>query len=285
MVSKTFVFSFIFLLCFSLVNAVSRDEAVSSLEDSKKIMERMQREGFSVSYVNDSIYQANIVLQQADYAEILRNVSSSNSDKVVAKNMLRLVDWKNITYESVLIYTSSIAQREKTAYELFDLINSFNLRILSLNSSEDYSEAFFILQKANESFMSERYTEAEGLLVEVENKIDEISAQNSVINVAIENTKNFFARYWLQIVLFFVILFLVFLVLYKKINKRVIRNKIYKTKAELRVLKDLKIQNQTERFKENKISALVYNIREKNYNSRIARLTELLPVLEKKLRK
>ena len=43
-------------------------------------------------------------------------------------------------------------------------------------------------------------------------------------------------------------------------------------KAEKIVLSQLIIKNQTETFKENKISALVYNIRDKKYNCKLSKV-------------
>ena len=43
-------------------------------------------------------------------------------------------------------------------------------------------------------------------------------------------------------------------------------------------------KTQTERFKENKISGLVYNIRIKKYEERLGTIKQDLPVLEKRFR-
>lgn len=286
MENKFLIFSFVLIFSLSFISAtISRDEAIAAINNSQAIMERMQLAGFSVSYINDSLYQANIVLDQAYYADILRNSSSSASEKNTARNMLKLVDWKNIYYDSVLIYTSSISQREQTAYDISDLINVANRRLKNLNSTADYSEAFKILYKANESFVQERFEESQNLLNDVNTKIDEIATENSTLNVITTNAKNFFYRYWWQIIIFLIVFITLALLIFKKVNRYLLVKRIHRTKTELKVLHNLKIQNQTERFKENNVSALVYNIREKNYDSRIARLTELLPVLEKRLRK
>ena len=42
---------------------------------------------------------------------------------------------------------------------------------------------------------------------------------------------------------------------------------------------------QTERFKENKISGLVYNIRMEKYQEKLQKIKEELPVLENRLNK
>ena len=51
-------------------------------------------------------------------------------------------------------------------------------------------------------------------------------------------------------------------------------------KIEKKVLVDLMKKAQTERYKQNKISGLVYNIRIKRYESKIQEIKQELPVLE-----
>lgn len=63
------------------------------------------------------------------------------------------------------------------------------------------------------------------------------------------------------------------------------KNKIKKMKAEQKVLLSLMKKAQTERFKQNKISELVYNIRMKKYREKLDHIKEELPVLETRVRK
>lgn len=55
-------------------------------------------------------------------------------------------------------------------------------------------------------------------------------------------------------------------------------------KAEETALNDLIKKTQSERFKENKISGLVYNIRMKKYEEKLQEIKEELPVLEERLK-
>ena len=55
-------------------------------------------------------------------------------------------------------------------------------------------------------------------------------------------------------------------------------------KAEKDAITDLMKKAQIARFKENKISGIVYNIRMNNYTKKLNQINEELPVLEKKLR-
>lgn len=53
--------------------------------------------------------------------------------------------------------------------------------------------------------------------------------------------------------------------------------------TEEKVLDNLMKKTQTERFKENKISGLIYNIRMKKYQERLSEIKQDLPVLRKHL--
>ena len=68
---------------------------------------------------------------------------------------------------------------------------------------------------------------------------------------------------------------------YKKFEKKRLENKIRKMKAEGQALNNLMKKAQTERFKENKISASVYKITMEKYQKRMQEIEEELPVLEK----
>ena len=71
---------------------------------------------------------------------------------------------------------------------------------------------------------------------------------------------------------------------YKRFEKRLLINKIRKMKTEEQVLNELMKKTQTERFKENKISGLVYNIQMEKYRVRLQEIKEELPVLEERLK-
>ena len=57
------------LLLVSSVYATNRTEAVQAIEQSKEIRDQLQSEGYPVSYINDTITEAEKALQRADLAE------------------------------------------------------------------------------------------------------------------------------------------------------------------------------------------------------------------------
>lgn len=282
---KLFILILTILFIFSFVSAATYQDAVDSINNSNLIMNELRDNGFSIVFINDTILQAEIVLQQAKYAEILRNSNSSSIQQNEARRALVLVDWKNITYDSVLTYATVIEQRKVMAYDIFDSLRSLRDKVDLMEYQKiNVSSVLVYLNQANESFYADRYEESLGFIDKTKLEIEKVSSENATLNVLAKNTKNFFYRYWYIILLFLLILgFIVYLV-YRRMIRYLLKKRIFKMKTELIVLNKLMISNQEDRFNKNKISALVYNIRAKKYEQRINSIEELLPVLEEKLK-
>jgi uncharacterized protein (DUF2164 family) len=67
------------------------------------------------------------------------------------------------------------------------------------------------------------------------------------------------------------------------IRRKLLKKKIHKLKVEQKIVVGLLKKTQIERFKQNKISGLVYNIRMKKFEEKLNTIKEDLPVLEKRL--
>ncbi|MCH8945758.1 MAG: hypothetical protein IIA85_02455 [Nanoarchaeota archaeon] len=125
----------------------------------------------------------------------------------------------------------------------------------------------------------------EKLLIEFRNHLESKRLESATFNTLTNNTKNFVQRTW-----YFILLFLIFFgtlgyLSYQRIGKRNLKRKIEKMRLESKVILNLMKETQIERFKENKISGLVYNIRIKKYGERLKEIKEKLPILETKLKK
>lgn len=257
---------------------ITREMAQNALSESVNIIMQMQKQGFSTIYLNDTLLAANIIFSQLDYVEILRNVSSSEKQKQEARNALALVKWQNLSYSDVLIYTNEIKNKEQIAYFLYDKIN------LQEKNFDSYSETSkSILSQAKLAFSEERYNDSAKLLEDLNLQIEKEKTDSSTLNGLADSAKNIFQKYWLQITFGLLILCLLIFFLSKKLKKELLKKQIKKMKIELRVLDDLIKRTQEQRYKENKISGLVYNIRMKKYESRIQEIKEELPVLESRL--
>lgn len=276
------VAAFVFVLQF--VCATTYDEASLSINSSQAILQEFREAGFSVGFINDTIIESKIVLEQAKYAEILRNSSSSEALKQEARSALRLVEWKNIGYDNVLTYYSTIESRKKQAYETYDSLSVLNKKIVGLKSRGlSIVSVMEIFNQANISFYEDRYNESLSFMGKADSEIEKINSENAAINILGQNAKTFIYKNRIYILICLVVIFMVVYFGYKRVMVLFIFRKINRMKMDLVVLRGLLIKNQTDRFRDNKISALVYNIRAQKYEQRINQIKEELPVFESRL--
>ena len=268
--------------------------AESAIQDAERIINEMKKAGFSIVYVNDTLLEAKKIFVQAENAEILRDESSSESEKALARENLKLISWKDIDYTNVLKYTDEIKRTQEQVILIQDTIRVKESEV-NLLEQEEYDTALFspsteiqteesrrILEEIKKAFREERYNEAEQLLEEFKLAVEKEKAEASTLSQLRRGALGFFKKYWLFILLFLIALSIAGYFLYKKTEKRVLLEKIIKMQTERKVLIDLIKKSQIERFKENKIPGLIYNIRMKNYKERLQEIKQDLPVLEER---
>ncbi len=260
----------------------SREEALESIRKAEKLVGEMESEGFSVDYLKDVIIEANRTLEQVDYAEILRgNVEYSQKDYVDANKALRLIDWDELSYEEVIILTEEIISRNERAKLLEDLIILREKDVREI-SDQELSE---LLSEVKTAFEDERYDDTDELLVRLRDSIEDKKIDEGIASSIGRGIVSFIRRYWVFILLFMGIVGYSVYRYNKRSQKDKLRKKIKGKMKERKILVDLMKRTQVERFKENKISGLVYNIRLKKYKDKLERIRQEIPVLEERLRK
>jgi len=262
----------------------TRDEAVSAILQSETLMSQLQENNFSVSYVNDTLIAAQNALQQADYAEVLRGAGNVTS-KAKAFEALKLIKWQDLSYDNVILETDKIKASYDKAFSTFDAINALEAEAVKAeNEGLNVDGAKSILEKARQAFNDERYSDAESLLADARNALESSKAGSAVIFGTRIGIKNTIQRFWPYILLALAALFMgaYYLAFYLKRNYLV--RKIARLRTEREVLMNLMVKTQTERFKENKISGLVYNIRMAKYKEKLEKIKETLPVFEEQLK-
>ena len=92
--------------------------ALSSIENANETIEIMKEENLSILFVEDLLIEAEILFEQVNFAEVLRNdVVSTPFEKVEATRSLEYVNWKEIYYEDVIVITDKIiATREQSLF-------------------------------------------------------------------------------------------------------------------------------------------------------------------------
>ncbi len=265
---------------------ITKEMAIESINESEQIIIEMQENNFSTLYMNDSLIEARKVFQQAIYAEILRgDVNSSEQEKLEAQRALAVVNWRKISYADVLSYTDEIKQRREKAFLLMDEITIEENKMSLKENNFLSNETKHILENAEIAFHEDRFQDAEKLIIEFRTAFEQKKAESSSLLGIGEGGKNFFQRYWIYLIILLIVFVFGGYFIYKKFEKKIIKTKIKKMKAEEEVLTNLMKKVQEDRFKKNTISGLVYNIRMKKYQERLQEIKQELPVLESRITK
>ncbi|MHA1678168.1 MAG: hypothetical protein ACTSW3_05255 [Promethearchaeota archaeon] len=263
------------------ISKITEEMALQCINESEQIIIEMQENNFSILYMNDTLIEAKQIFEQAKYSEVLRDKNSTEYEKSNAREALALINWNDIYYSDVLVYTDEIKQRKETAFLLMDKIVLKELQI----SEEISEETKQILEDAKIAFQEERYQEVENLLEKFEDAFEKEKFDKLSLKGLQSGIKNFFQKYWIYLIIMIVILGIVGYFIYKKLEKKLLKRRIEQNIVEKKVLIDLMKNVQRERFKKNKISELVYNIRMKKYKEKLQEIKQNLPVLKKRLGK
>jgi hypothetical protein len=149
----------------------------------------------------------------------------------------------------------------------------------------DISEGRNFLQETNDAFENERYNEAEEFLDEANFVLEAARGEITALRVLAKSGKSFFVKNWYKLVILIGVIGIVFTFSWRKIRRKIIKNKIKKLKVEEVSLIMLIKNIQKARYQDKTLPASVYNIRLERYNERITEIKHTLPVLEKVLKK
>ncbi|MBT4166000.1 hypothetical protein HOE04_03105 [archaeon] len=277
-------------------SVITQEDALQGISEAEAILEEMKNNNFSGIYVEDLLIRARNVFQQVKYAEILRkDVEATQVERVEAVEALKLVDWKDINYSLVLIQTENIKEVRELAFFVTDLLSiqeSFlgaerdeSGKIVSFSKVEEVNLEKFrnLINEIEDALNESRFEEAESLTIALKEEV-ELRRNEALTSLALKaSAEQFLKKYWYLVVLILILIFVVGRFFYKKFEKKLLKKKIEKMNLEKKVLIDLMKRTQVERFRENKISGLVYNLRMKKYKEKLQKVKQELPFLEKKL--
>lgn len=273
----------------------TREDALQAINESEGIIKDMKESGFAGEYVDDLLLDANRILQQVDYAEIVReNVNATKTEKEEAREVLKLVDWEGVGYEDVLTYTEGIKESRELAFFVTDLISiqesilgakrDSSGEIISFDVEGVDLERFRTLFNGVEEAIAEsRYQEAKFLVEELKEETDQRRSEALTSFATIKSAQGFIRRYWVLLLVIIIVLGAGGFFSYKTINRKRLEKRIKNMKNETIILRDLTKKAQIERFKKKTISAMVYDIKIKKYEARLNKIKQELPVLENRL--
>lgn len=277
------------LFVFSLSSATyalnaTRTDALNAINQSEQDMQEMIAAGFAVNSINDSITAANLALQRADFAELLRNNATGELAQT-AKKALEGLNYEGFTYDDVLKYTSDVATRKLRAYNTLDSLAALEIKISEYKKTVDVNDVEKIFENAKTAFNYERYDEAESLVAQANDLLDSKRAQLATLNVLVISGKSFVEKNWKGTILFGVIISVFGYLAWRIYETSNIEKRLRKLRAERESLIKLMKEAQRERYEKQSLSALVYNIRMEKYNKRLNEIKEIVPVLQAELQR
>lgn len=275
----------------------TREDAVHALNESRDIIKEMKDANFTGELVEDSLIEAERILQQVDLAEILRgNVEASFEEQNSARRDLALVNWKYINYSDILEHTEEIKEVRELAFLVQDLLSlqeSFlgavrdeSGEIVSFSKIKDVDlERFkFLINEVERAIGEARYGDAKILAEELNEEVDIRRTEVFTALVLSKSLGSLLLRYWYFTLLGLAALGLGGYSFFRVFRLTLLKRKIRMLKIEQKVIMALMKKAQVERFKQNKISGIVYNIRMEKFSEKLSSIKEDLPVLEERVR-
>lgn len=277
---KAIVFSILIFILISFVsaeqnislnkdlNSTIEQKAVLCLKQSKQDFIELEKEGFSVQRVNDSLRQ-------------LENLFNS---QVVLKEKKR-----NYDFSLVLPYCGDIKQLKGLAFnsrdELIALKKFYSESVSGLNTSSIDE----IINETEREIKNERYEKISPLIEKAYKEIINVKSRQTTLNIFYETTtkslKKFLYRNWKYLVSAFVFFIIMYFIYKKTILKWIIKRKIKNLELRKNTLKNMIMETQRDYFQHGKISEGVFNTKTKKLAELTRDIDRQIPLLHESLAK
>jgi len=233
-----------------------KDSALNAISFAETRIKEMLDLGFSVNYANGTLNEAKLLFSQGKYSAA----------------------------ESLAVYVDVIKQKAIETDELIDYVEEkiYNASLKGI----DLSEAQELFNTAAAAFEIENYDEAQRLLYQTINQIDEMEKE-AALEFAIEGSKGFgladLIKYWPYLIASVAAMAIFGFFLQKRIRVMRISNKIKNLEKEKEVVESLIKKTQEKYFVSKTMNKTEYNISSESYGKRLTVLQKDIPVFKKRL--
>jgi hypothetical protein len=246
-------------------NLTIQQQAEICLADSRAILNEFIEDNFSYQRINDSLVKAQ--------------------DLYNAQTLLEENNKSGIDFSLILPYCNDIKQIRELAFEARDEYSSLKkFYDISITSEMDTSEVDIIIAEIESEINSERYEKVSPLIDSAYEKISEVKASYTALNLFYTSTtsslKRFFQKNWVSIIVVVSILLVLFLIFNRQIKKKIIANKIKNLELRRETLQELIKKTQRDYFQHGKLSEGNYNIRTKKFAEFIRDIDRQIPLLK-----
>lgn len=268
---------------------ITRENALDALLVAEDILEEMSNSNLPTFFISDTLLKAKRSFIGDDINQLRLDIEKEESElkKAYLKSLLKVAqetpsyEVEKLNYSEVFRLTQLINFKKEQAYRIIDTISLVEEKENQYKKNKvDTSEGLALLEEAKISFREERYDEAEAYLREAELKLDKASSEYKRVKGLIKLSKNFFQKYWWQIILTIIILVIITPHIVKRIRKNLAKKKLLNLRLESQTLSKLIKKAQEDCFRDKKITQDTYKIRVDRYKSRITEIKHTIPVLE-----
>lgn len=249
----------------------NRAQAEKCFNDSIQTMSQLEKDGFNILRVNDTLKIAEDIFN----TQIIKEKKNTTSD-----------------YTQVITSCDSIEKIRLLAYEakdeLFVLNKDYNdFKIKSQGYEINTTEVDVLMKALNQSFNDERYENLIEQIPIVNNKMIEVqssaTALNSFYKAASRGVKQIIQDNLTLIIVFFVILIGLLVIYRLYLKRRIIENKIARLEVEKKALQEMIKRIQKQYFEEGKMAEGEYNIRTKKFAELIRDIERQIPLLKEEI--
>lgn len=292
----------VFFLSIPLVSALdTKETALAALSHAQECQKAMIDAALSTMVVDDLLTQARQILERADLAESLaENQVTGPSAELIQKSLQGLRS-EDKTYQGSRMVAEKVCRVEEEAFYILDSLEVFAQQLEEkYRGSEEEpvnpiagqlfapqkkqlvntTDAEALLAQAKKAFEEERYEDANNLILQARANLDEKEAQITTVNLLTAAGRGFLEQYWPHLLFASVLVALAMWVGWKKKEEKKLKRKIRSLHEEKKVILELVKKAQRERFEKGTLSDSVYQIRMAKYNERLAKVKQMLPVLE-----
>lgn len=185
-------------------------------------------------------------------------------------------------YNLVFQLTQLISYTKKEKIEILDKIKLLEIRrqLLQQQGITGVGTADRLIQQAMNAQSAELFAEAKEYLRQATEELNRLSRAEARRKVLSALGRNFFIRYWWEIVIVLALVTVSLPIIIKRIRGRQLQRKITALQLESEKTKDALRKLQKECFVEKRISVRKYNDQAARHEGRIAEIKRILPLLK-----
>ncbi|MBU0536328.1 MAG: hypothetical protein KKE20_05145, partial [Nanoarchaeota archaeon] len=242
---------------FSAPENVSRFMALESLITAEAEIKSMQDYDLPTNYLNDILLLGKRSYIGEKFSYLKQDLEKEEDRKKISyleglQTLSFATPGHEIEYQNlskVLFLTGLISFRKDQAFRILDYLpvveekeNLFTEK--GVNTTDGMNQLIL----ARTAFKEERYDEAESLLNQADSLLESAYFEHQRSTAILSIGKNFFIRYWWQIILILVIIAVLFRPVFRKARRSMAASKLERMKLEFDTLQESLRKAQEERF-------------------------------------